>query len=160
MILIIGYGNSLRGDDGLGWYAANSLAQTLASQAPAVQVLALQQLTPELALPISQADFVVFIDACWSTEVCKKEQALVFQAIKPDQGANYSLTHHLKPSTLLAYSQLLYDTFPSAVLFSIASQHFGYGEALSAQTAALLPALLEAVTKLLVQRKNENDENY
>lgn len=45
--LILGYGNSLRSDDGFGWKGATALEQDLSS--PNVKVVAAQQLTPELA---------------------------------------------------------------------------------------------------------------
>src|SRR5258708_21465848 len=59
--LVIGYGNELCGDDGLGWRVAQDLA---ARQFDGdVEIMALRQLNPELAEPISQADRVIFIDA-------------------------------------------------------------------------------------------------
>jgi hydrogenase maturation protease len=58
--LIIGYGNPLRGDDGLGWQVAGELAKCVDALISAVAV---QQLTPELAEPVSDADLVIFVDA-------------------------------------------------------------------------------------------------
>ena len=46
-VLIIGYGNPLRADDGVGWQAARRLAEL--RQDEFVETLALHQLTPELA---------------------------------------------------------------------------------------------------------------
>jgi len=46
MILLIGYGNELRGDDAIGPLVARALAEL---RLPGTQVLALTQLTPELA---------------------------------------------------------------------------------------------------------------
>jgi hypothetical protein len=45
-VLIVGYGNPLRGDDGLGWRAAERLRTVI--QDAGVEILALHQLTPEL----------------------------------------------------------------------------------------------------------------
>lgn len=59
--LIIGYGNPLRGDDGLGWHVAQRLAAVLPQHRARIEVC--HQLTPELAEPISRADLVIFIDA-------------------------------------------------------------------------------------------------
>ena len=58
--LIIGYGNPLRGDDGLGWRAAEQLAEIIPQSE--AEVIACHQLTPELAEPISRARLVIFID--------------------------------------------------------------------------------------------------
>jgi hydrogenase maturation protease len=60
-VLIIGFGNPLRGDDGFGWHAAQRLCERLGS--PDVQVIACHQLTPELAEDIGAAERVLFIDA-------------------------------------------------------------------------------------------------
>jgi hydrogenase maturation protease len=81
-LVIIGYGNPLRGDDGIGWHAANTLAthyDTLAmtdgfdrtdegelSLLPqAVNVIVCHQLMPELAATIATAAVVVFLDATY-----------------------------------------------------------------------------------------------
>ena len=59
--LVIGYGNRLRGDDGVGWEVASRLAAAVPSEA--AHILTVHQLTPELAEPVSEADLVIFIDA-------------------------------------------------------------------------------------------------
>ena len=61
MMLIIGYGNPLRGDDGVGWRVAEAAGTALPEGA--ATVLAVHQLTPELSAPISRAGRVVFVDA-------------------------------------------------------------------------------------------------
>ena len=58
--LIIGYGNPLRGDDGLGWQVASELAKCVDAL---ISVVAVHQLTPELAEPVSDADLVIFVDS-------------------------------------------------------------------------------------------------
>ena len=60
-VLVIGYGNSLRGDDGVGPRVAE-LAAADPRLAGAV-VAAHHQLTPELALDMSAARLVVLVDA-------------------------------------------------------------------------------------------------
>lgn len=77
--LVIGIGNTLRGDDGVGWW----LAERLEGQRPAAeegagpsiagsaavngwpQVRTVQQLTPELAEELQAVRRVLFIDAWW-----------------------------------------------------------------------------------------------
>jgi hydrogenase maturation protease len=57
--LVIGIGNPLRGDDGVGWW----LAQRAERWLPPSQLRAVRQLTPELASDIAAAARVLFIDA-------------------------------------------------------------------------------------------------
>ena len=59
--LIIGYGNVLRSDDGIGWHVAEHLAAD--ARFDGVTVLQRHQLTPELALDVSRADLVALVDA-------------------------------------------------------------------------------------------------
>ena len=60
--LIIGYGNPMRGDDAIGCHAARELEQHFWND-PTVEVMATQQLTPEMVDDILQRDFVLFLDA-------------------------------------------------------------------------------------------------
>lgn len=64
-VLIVGYGNPLRRDDGVGWYAAQRLSHELSGEQ--AEVIACHQLMPELAERISQTDLVIFIDAAVGT---------------------------------------------------------------------------------------------
>src|ERR1044072_3449496 len=64
--LVIGYGNELRGDDGVGPRVARAVQQL---SLPHVRVLVQHQLTPELAEDISRARAVVFVDAAIDCEV-------------------------------------------------------------------------------------------
>lgn len=152
-VLVVGYGNPLRGDDGLGWHAAHQLQQ--ASLAADTMVLACHQLTPELAAPVGAAALVVFIDARCADPDPDDDAAttmppdgvpLTCQQVVPDPLAECSLTHHLTPAALLACASLLYGTCPRAVVFSAACSAFDLGEEMSTTTQALLPALLEEVT--------------
>jgi len=59
--LILGYGNTLRKDDGLGVYVALALASlTLPND---VDIRTYQQLSPELSPLLAQMDHAIFIDA-------------------------------------------------------------------------------------------------
>ena len=60
-VLVIGVGNPLRGDDGLGWHAAEHLRERLVELH--ATVTSCHQLIPELAEPVSRAERVIFIDA-------------------------------------------------------------------------------------------------
>lgn len=57
--VVIGFGNTLRKDDGAGVYAA----ERVAAEVGGVDVFVVHELTPELALSLSGRELVVFIDA-------------------------------------------------------------------------------------------------
>lgn len=150
-VLIIGYGNPLRGDDGVGIHVAALLAgeqeEAAALHDPGVAVLACHQLTPELAPRVAAADRLILVDARAGGE----PGALIEQTLAPlspsDAAASSTLTHHLDPAGLLAAAQILYGKAPSAVLLTVCGESFDYGEALSPRVAAALPRVLAAIEK-------------
>ncbi len=142
-ILIIGYGNPLRGDDGLGWHAARLLAERI--RRDDVEIVTCHQLTPELAEDVSQADLVIFIDAA-----CVGQPGVLrFDDVQPDARANVDFTHHFDAPALLACAQVLYGTCPRAVLCSVAAESFDLTEDLSGVVQAALPALVQRVLTLI-----------
>jgi hydrogenase maturation protease len=64
--LVIGYGNTLRRDDGVGVRVAELLA--VDPRMEGADILAVHQLTPELAIDVGEATLVVFVDADPSVE--------------------------------------------------------------------------------------------
>jgi hydrogenase maturation protease len=142
-VLIIGYGNPLRGDDGLGWHAAQQCAAALPPSR--VNVMAYHQLTPELAEPISQSGLVIFLDAD-AGELPGRLSCRSVVAQPTEAGA---LSHHLTPQTLLACAQAFYECNPTAVVLSISGAFFGYSECLSPAVSAALPELLQYVQALV-----------
>ena len=58
--MVLGYGNTIRRDDGVGPKVADAIA---ALALAGVRTLACALLTPELADPISQVKAVIFVDA-------------------------------------------------------------------------------------------------
>ncbi len=65
--LVIGIGNPLRGDDGVGWWLAEraEMSPPATPTGAALLVRAVQQLTPELSEELAGARRVLFIDAWW-----------------------------------------------------------------------------------------------
>jgi hydrogenase maturation protease len=125
-ILIIGYGNPLRGDDAVGYVAAERL-----------DGLARHQLTPELMEPISQAAKVIFIDAKAGGE----PGTIEVRALEPAPAAA-PFTHFATPEALLAGARKLYGRCPPATLITIAGEDFELGHPLSAPVRKALKKLL------------------
>jgi hydrogenase maturation protease len=144
-ILIIGYGNPLRGDDGIGPRAAELLADRDVANLPllpeGVQVLVCHQLTIELAPQIAEADRLILIDARAAGEPGAIEQCTLTPAM-PDRS---SLTHHIDARGLLAAAEMLYGHAPETVLFTMSGGSFDCGETLSPAVAAALPKLLARI---------------
>lgn len=132
--LVIGIGNPLRGDDGVGALLAEQAAVlTAAEPGGSVAVRSMQQLTPELAAELASLDAVLFIDACSDPE--SVEPRLRNLAPAGASGAS----HRLEPAALLAISQALYGRVPDAQVLLVPARAFGHGTALSAELRAVLP---------------------
>lgn len=138
--LVLGYGNPLRGDDGLGWHAVTHLEGQVTD--PEVELMACHQLTPELAEPISHAHRVIFIDAREDGTPGEVRTEIIRPA-PIDPGAPF--THRWEPSTLLGMAHWLFGGSPKGVLLSVTGASFGHHEGLSAVVEAALPALLQKV---------------
>lgn len=153
-VLIIGYGNPLRADDGVGWQTARRLAGLL--QDEFVETLALHQLTPELAEPISRADLVIFIDASQegSPGSWKCERLVA------NTTAGNSLAHHFTPESLLAYAQAIFRASPFALVISVAGESFAYHEQLTPSVEKALPQVIEHVCEQIARLQSKPEENY
>ena len=143
MILIIGYGNPLRGDDGVGWRVAEAAAELLPD--PPVTVLTVQLLTPELADPISRAERLILIDAAADGEA---GEVRCFP-IAADSAAAASLaigTHEVTLDRLLGMATELFGRCPPAYMVTVAGESFEVSEGLTETVEAAVP---EAVTQVM-----------
>jgi hydrogenase maturation protease len=147
-ILIIGYGNPLRSDDALGWYAVQELSRD--PESSRVEFLTCHQLTPELADKVAAAGTVIFIDAIRNEESSALGPGgLVVSQIAPLPGSS-AFSHELTPATLLGLSRQLYGTCPQAYSVSLCGESFAFGETLSPSIAKALPELIQKVRTLVL----------
>jgi hydrogenase maturation protease len=121
--LVIGYGNTLRRDDGVGPGVAESIE---ALGLPEVRALACALLTPELAEPVARARVVVFVDA--AVDAPREVQ---LRSLKPADSPRI-LAHAADPPTLLALARDVFGHAPQAWLLTIPIEDLGIGEELSA----------------------------
>lgn len=146
MWLVLGYGNLLRGDDALGHLLAQRLAERVSPDR--ARVLALHQLTPELALDLAdpRIDRVLFMDARRA-----QQSALLFRELTADASAG-SPGHQLQPEMLLGLSVSLYaHNAVRGFLLELRGSCFDLGAPLSADAQALLPRAEHAAAQLLMQ---------
>lgn len=123
--LIVGYGNELRGDDGVGPQVATTISDW---QLPSVKSLPVQQLLPEIAADMAKADYVIFVDACGKRcapsiqldPIVTNKEALA-RCTAP------ALTHACDPAALVALTHALYGDHPQAWLLQIPTEHYDLG---------------------------------
>jgi hydrogenase maturation protease len=136
--LVIGYGNPLRQDDGLGWEVA---ARLRAEDLPGVDVVACHQLTPELAEPISRAERVIFVDICQGAEPGRVK----CRPLTPDSAAELAFSHQVRPGALLHLARELYGACPPAWVVTVDGAAFGYHAALSPLVLNSIPVVVGCV---------------
>lgn len=142
-LLVIGYGNPLRVDDGVGWQVGQQLASELSSDD--IAVITAHQLTPELAEPIARSRLVIFIDAYEGDAPGHVD----CQVIAPAVEMALTFNHEVDPTALLALAYALYGACPTALLVSVAGHDFGYGVGLSHVVHAALPEVVRRVRAVL-----------
>jgi hydrogenase maturation protease len=136
-VLVIGYGNALRGDDGVGCEVARRLEERALPDG--ITVVSVHQLLPELAEPISRAARVIFIDA--DAELPAGE--FRSRAVSPSKPANAAIGHHQTPGEILRLAHDLYGYAPPATLWSVGGENFGYQDRLSPIVHRALPGLIQ-----------------
>ena len=143
-VLIIGYGNPDREDDGVAWHILSNLATRLAQPEPSQDLymlhrlegipdlLCVLQLDPEMAEVIADYDRVCFVDA----HTGAYEEDIRFTRIVGEFQSS-PFTHHMTPETCLMLAQTLFGQSPQAIVISVRGYHFGFSHNLSTETTAL-----------------------
>ena len=144
--LIVGYGNPLRGDDGVGQAVARAFAGEAAVDG--VEAVACHQLTPEFAERFAAVARVVLIDAAAGSEAGHVSVV----ALRPAPAPASTLGHHVDPAQLLHMAQALYGRSPEAYLVTVGAGSLELGEGLSALVAAAMPEVIATVRRLALKR--------
>ncbi|MGC8560733.1 MAG: hydrogenase maturation protease [Phycisphaerae bacterium] len=136
-LLMIGYGNSLRTDDGVGPAVVQRLSHLLPSQySGSVEVMSCLQLTPELSSYIASYRRVVFIDA----SVAMSPGRIAISRIKSEElGAQ--LGHYFTPGMVLTMAAGVFGASPQAWTAAVGCQSTDIGDQLT-------PVVIAAVERL------------
>jgi hydrogenase maturation protease len=151
-VLIIGYGNPDREDDGVAWHVIQRLSQRLGrdeldpdsggldqlGQSP--DLLFVLQLTPELADLVAEYDRVCFVDA----HTGDYPEALRIDRIDAEFQAS-PFTHHMTPQTCLVLAETLYGHAPEGTVVSVRGYQFGFFHRLSPKTDALADEAVQGI---------------
>jgi len=135
MDIVIGIGNELRGDDGIG----PRVVDAIPARAD-LQTMTVHQLVPELAEKIQCARRVLFVDASLGDELCLTQLA---------SSDHRGLGHACSPAALLGWTKLAYDREPASWLLSIPGASFEFGEGTSSRTTAYVPEALDRIESWL-----------
>jgi hydrogenase maturation protease len=150
-ILIVGYGNTLRRDDGFGWRAAALLAED--PRLRGAHVHWQQQLTPELAVDVSNASLVVLVDVTDGEEA----GTISVRRLDPTGGAGSAWTHHLEPEALIALARDLWNAAPASFVVSVGAASLEIGDHMSSAVEQALPAVVDAVVAIVAEHDHRRE---
>ena len=143
--VVIGYGNPLRSDDGVGWRIAHELRTRPGNSM--VEIIECNELAPEMAERIRHAALVIFVDAAIDGlpgEV-RHHRLDGFSA----ENSRTAFSHGRTPGALLALARHLYSQSPEAHLFTVSGSSFRYGETFSSEVARVYPLVVIEIENLL-----------
>lgn len=150
-LLILGYGNPDREDDGVAWHILRALTIKLGLPAPEsyeddfpgsdqIDFAFQLQLTPEMAEEIAAYPYVCFIDA----HTGNIPEAIRLIRVE-SEFQNSPFTHHLTPQSLTSMCETIYGKKPEAALLSVLGHRFLFTRELSQETRSLVPKAVELI---------------
>ena len=158
-LLLLGYGNPDREDDGVAWHILRALTLKLGLVAPQsyedefpefhrLDFSFHLQLTPEMAEDISTYEHVCFVDAHTGNI---PEPVRLIHVESEFQASPF--THHLTPQSLLSMCETIYEKKPDAALVSVLGHRFLFSRQLSAETEKLVPDAVALIWDWINARK-------
>lgn len=138
---MIGVGNPLRSDDGLGSHLARKIAQR---DFPGVKVVEAMQLDLEVLEDARDYARILVIDAS------SVGDGVVLEKIVGIPGeAQVASSHHLSPQLLVAMAKTVYGRHLELFVCSIRGQNFEIGESFSPEVTLQIPCAEEKIEVFL-----------
>ena len=147
--LVIGYGNTLRGDDGVGPRVAEAIEKL---NLPGVRTLICQQLSPEYADPVSRAHTVVFVDAAVDAPRLPRRCAstageVQLRKLEPGESSQL-MAHAADPRTMLALARDVFGHAPQAWWLTIPAVKLDFSETLTPEAQRGFAEAVEKIQEL------------
>ena len=154
-MLVIGYGNRDRGDDGVAFHVINALRRELGQEPLGEEETGLcqlgcqidsafvLQLAPEWAEVAADYERLVFVDA----HVHPDADSLCCAPVQPEC-TTAAFTHHMTPAMFLSVLQALYHRQPAGWMVSIRGHRFDFERELSDAAAAQVTMAVEQILRL------------
>ena len=138
-LLVIGYGNPMRRDDGAGPRVAEIIE---ALRLPGVRTLTCQLLAPEHADPVARARRVIFVDAA-----VDRADGVHLRKLEPG-ATTQLLAHAADPRTLLALARDVFGRAPEAWWLTIPAKQLEFGTDYSPDAEAGIHAAVAEIQRM------------
>lgn len=139
-LLVVGYGNPLRHDDGVGPRVAEAIEEM---KLPGVRTLVCQQLSPEHAEPVARSRRVIFVDAA-----VDEIDGVKFRKLDPGETSQL-MAHAADPRTMLALARDVFGNTPEAWWLTIPALKLGFGTDFSPQAEAGFHTAVAEIRRLV-----------
>ena len=149
-LLVIGYGNTLRSDDGVGPRVAEAVGGL---RLPGVRTLICQQLSPEHAEPVSRAGKVIFVDAAVNAP-----NEVQWHKLEPNETSQL-MAQAADPRTMLALARDVFGRSPEAWWLTIPAVNLEFGEIFSLETESGFHEALRRIQTAAEQFCRANGKN-
>ena len=143
MILVLGYGNTTRSDDGVGIYIAEKIA---AQNLPRVEVQTAQQLQIELVEEMTRYHEVYLIDAS------SEGSPFSISKLEAVDSKKSATSHGVDVAFLVQLMKKLHIKHPDIYLCTVKGRNFDFGENLSPEVRQNANQLFEEISKQLISR--------
>jgi hydrogenase maturation protease len=144
-IALVGIGNILRGDDGLGNYIIEAFASLKMNN---VNTFAVHQLQIELLEELQYFDAVIFVDASL------KKDALSFEKVHAGSFVPTASSHRMDAEMLVQLSKKLYHSNTCFYSCAVKGYHFEMGNNLSPQAKANAKKAIEKIVSFIKSSTN------
>jgi hydrogenase maturation protease len=144
-VLVVGFGNTLRGDDGVGPRVAELLARE--DVLPGATIVTRHQIAPELAADIAAARLVVLIDA-------RQDGGRPGDVrVEPVVGSGGPIgSHAVDVRAVVDLAERVYAHAPPVVVVGVSAEQFDLGSGLSDAVESSLPHIVDAVITVVESR--------
>jgi hydrogenase maturation protease len=140
--LIIGYGNTLRSDDGVGVWIADKIALL---DLPGVEVRTCHQLGFELVEDLASFDSVIFVDAAASGEPASHRSCV------PTEVRPLVSEHNVTPDALQVMAYEFFGVRIDMHLFTVRGESFEFGSEISPSVQQRAVDVINEISALLRQ---------
>lgn len=120
-VLVVGIGNTIRGDDGIGAYVSSVIDQI---NIEAVETLIVQQLDTSLIDVFLKADKIVLVDAALTGDVN-------FYLLRNEESFSISSSHYVNANLLSSLIKKLYEKEIIIMMCEVGGENFDMREKLS-----------------------------
>ncbi|OPX88268.1 MAG: Hydrogenase 2 maturation protease [Pelotomaculum sp. PtaB.Bin104] len=143
-ILIIGVGNLLLGDEGVGIHAINLLQEEQAALGPAVEIIDGGTAGLDLLFWLEDASSAIIIDCMDAGEVPGTIFRLPAEELISISSNHIASLHDISLQEVLLTAKKL-GKLPPTVVFGIQPEKIGYCNQLSPEVKSVLPRLLQLI---------------